>query len=104
MCSPVRADEQSIAVYTGDVLESLSEMVSADAWPLPLDERAVFEAVAGTEYRDCGRRLLCRVRHGHSGDEGLFELEIYVVPPNDDFADADACSTSPCHWTDMARL
>jgi len=85
--SSARADNV-IAVYTGITLESLSEVVAADAWPPPLAERAVFEAVAGTEYLIAVDAYVPNSTRD-SGDEGLFELEIYVVPPNNDFADAE---------------
>ncbi|MGI9241636.1 MAG: hypothetical protein ACR2RV_12615 [Verrucomicrobiales bacterium] len=76
-----------VAVYTGDTLTNLVETAVADRWGPLVAERAVFEAVAGTVYVIAVDSYADGSRE--SPNAGLFELDIYVVPPNDDFVDAE---------------
>jgi hypothetical protein len=79
--------DQIVAVYTGDTLANLSEIVSADLFAAGL-KRVVFQAVAGTRYQIAVDAFSRPADNGQSGFEGLFELDICEVPPNDNAADA----------------
>lgn len=76
-----------VSVYTGDTINGLTEVVSVDRWGVGIPERPVFQAVAGTQYVIAVDNFTTDVSRT-AATQGLFELNIYEVPPNDDFVDA----------------
>ncbi|MFT4549558.1 MAG: hypothetical protein ACI9MB_003532 [Verrucomicrobiales bacterium] len=76
-----------VGVYSGSSLTDLDQVSAADFWfENAVSERAVFDAVEGVEY--------WIAVDGWSADgsvtqSGRFFLDIYVVPPNDDFLFAE---------------
>jgi hypothetical protein len=68
-----------LAVYTGDVVSALTEVAADDNGCSP-QSRVTFAATAGTTYRIAV--------DGADGAMGYYELDWWMTPANDDFAQA----------------
>lgn len=68
-----------LAAYTGDAVDALTEVASNDD-ACVFGSSISFTAEEGETYRI--------VIDGNEGETGLFDLQLRLAPPNDDFADA----------------
>ena len=80
-----------MAVYTGTSLSNLTEVGSSDLYVNQAPERAVFDAVQGTEYFIAVDGFSTT---GSNGEFGQFFLEVYEVPSNDNFFARDVLGST----------
>ena len=78
--------DYAVSVYIGNTIGGLTEIALSDFFGMNAAERAVFNAVEGTEYRFAVDGFST---DGSVGQIGRFNLEVYEVPPNDDYFSAE---------------